>query len=373
MTGFPTMTAASELMTAKDLDGSPEVHTLLARLGLGSLASRTDVRNLPGRNTNWIGTTDTGRGVFVKKLDGPSEAATARIRQCLAFDRLLRSGGPSGLFSPLCLGADTETHLLVFEAVPRAKTAAELARVGDLSSDLTYSVGRTVGLLHNLPSGELPQGAEATPLLPSAELLDGIPISLFEASSAAELQVWSLLQNDLPLEGALRRLLDAEQRADRVAAHCDLRLDQFLVADGRVHLTDLEEFQAGDAARDIGGVVGDLLHRALLDAATREDQHVDEPASHAQMVARLTDGIQSVRPRIETFWRGYLSERPSAADMAGRVVAFAGWHLLDRLLAGARTAPRLAAIPRAVAGIGRKALLTPEAFIATLGLTEATG
>ncbi|GAA3196201.1 hypothetical protein GCM10017688_64190 [Streptomyces ramulosus] len=30
-----------------------------------------------------------------------------------------------------------------------------------------------------------------------------------------------------------------------MAAHCDLRLDQFLVADdGTVHLTDLEEFRA---------------------------------------------------------------------------------------------------------------------------------
>ncbi|MBT2446344.1 class IV lanthionine synthetase subunit LxmK [Streptomyces sp. ISL-43] len=366
------MTTSIEPMSAGDLDGSPEVESLLARLGLGSLSSQPDVRKLPGRNTNWIGTTDMGRGVFVKRLAGPSEMTAARIRQCLAFDRMLRNGGPSGLLSPHCLGADAEAHLLVYEAVPGAKTAAELVREDELGDDLMYSVGRTVGLLHNLPSEELPQGAETTPLLPSAELLDGIPISLFEASSAAELQVWSVMQNDLPLAGALRRLLEEEQRAGLVAAHCDLRLDQFLVADGRVHLTDLEEFQAGDPARDIGGVIGDLLHRALLAAVAQEDPYADEPVSHAQMVARLTDGIRTVRPRIEIFWQGYLSERPGAGDVAGRVVAFAGWHLLDRLLAGARNAPRLAAIPRAVAGIGRKALLTPEAFISTLGLAEAT-
>jgi hypothetical protein len=320
-----------------------------------------------------MGTTDTGERVFVKKLEGPAEASAARIRQCVAFDRILRSGPSAELLSPRLLAADAEASVLVFACVDEARTAAQAVREDWLTSDLAYALGRTVGLLHNLPTDEIAHDEGASPLLPSEELLEALPLALFEASSAAELQAWSLLQNDAALGDALRRLLDRERLADRVAAHCDLRLDQFLIVDGAVHLTDFEEFQAGDAARDLGGVVGDLLHRALLDAAA-SDGAAPEPPSHARMLAQLTDGIGSVRPRITAFWNGYRDTRPiSDSRLAERVAAFAGWHLLDRLLAGARTAPRLAALPRAMAGIGRKALLTPGAFIPTLGLTEAHG
>lgn len=357
--------------TTGTLDEYTEVHDLLTRTGFGTLAGQPDVRRLPGRNDNWIGTTDTGKRVFVKRLKGPAEASAARIRQSAAFDRILRSGAPAELLSPRLLAADTEASVLVFSCVEEAHTAAQAVREDRLTSDLAYSLGRTVGLLHALPVGDISHGEEASPLLPSEELLEALPLALFETSSAAELQAWSLLQNDAALAEALHRLLRRERLANRVAAHCDLRLDQFLIAGGAVYLTDLEEFQAGDAARDLGGVVGDLLHRALLDAAA-SDGAAPDPPSHADMLARLTAGIGSARPRITAFWNGYRDTRPGTDDrLAERAAAFAGWHLLDRLLAGARTAPRLAALPRAMAGIGRRALLTPEAFVATLGLTEA--
>ena len=357
--------------TTDTLDAYAEVHDLLTRAGLGSLAGQEDVRKVPGRNLNWVGTTDTGERVFVKKLEGPAEASAARIRQCVTFDRVLRNGSSSGLLSPRLLAADTEASVLVFARVDDAGTAAEAAREDRLTSDLAHALGHTVGLLHSLPVEEIGHDEDAGPLLPTEELLEALPIQLFEASSAAELQAWSILQNDASLKEALRGLLERERLAQRVPAHCDLRLDQFLIADDAVYLTDFEEFRAGDAARDLGGVVGDLLHRALLDAAT-SDAAAPEPPSRARMLAQLTEGIGGVRPRITAFWNGYLSAGPSGdSALAERVAAFAGWHLLDRLLAGARTAPRLAALPRAMAGIGRKALLTPEAFVATLGLTEA--
>ncbi|MGW6578219.1 class V lanthionine synthetase subunit LxmK [Streptomyces globisporus] len=364
------MNTSTTSVAATDDPSFQEANALLVRLGLGTLAGQPDLRSLPGRNTNLSGTTDTGRRVFVKKLEGPREVAEQRIHQCLSFERLLRQHPEPGLSSPRCLGTDLGSQLMVFELVEDAETAADLVKGHGLSDDGARSLGNTVGHLHSLPVGRLPKNVQSTPLLPSAELLDGLPAALFEASSAAELQVWSLLQNDVPLADALRGLLEREQRAEPVAAHCDLRLDQFLIAGGRVHLTDLEEFQAGDAARDLGGVVGDLLHRAVLDAATSGTPDQDLAPTREQMLTQLTSGIRVVRPRIQAFWNGYLERRPAGSPLAARVVAFAGWHLLDRLLAGARTAPRLAALPRAAAGIGRKALLTPEKFILTLGLVE---
>ncbi|MFF9351626.1 class V lanthionine synthetase subunit LxmK [Streptomyces sp. NPDC014734] len=359
--------------TTDILHGQSEVRSLLLRTGLGSLAGRPDIRRLPGRNHNWTVTTDTGERLFIKKLEGPAEASAARIRQCLAFDRMLGQSESAELFSPRLLAVDAEANVLVFACVDEAHTAADLIREDRLLPELVYSLGRTVGLLHHLPVEELLREEEASPLLPSMELLDALPLPLFEASSAAELQTWALLQGDADLGTALRHLLELDRSAPRVAAHCDLRLDQFLVADDAVYLTDFEEFQAADAARDLGGVVGDLLHRALLDAAV-SDGAASDPPSRERMLGHLADGIRAARPRITAFWDGYRDTRPSDdGKLAERVTAFAGWHLLDRMLAGARTAPRLAALPRAVAGIGRKALLTPENFLASFGLTEARG
>ncbi|MGP4001049.1 class V lanthionine synthetase subunit LxmK [Streptomyces sp. 8N706] len=352
------------------LDEFSEVQSILTRTGLGILAGESDLRQLSGRNRNWICTTDTGMRVFVKKLEGPAAASAARIRQCLVFEKVLAKAEPAELSAPRLLGADPETGVLVFACVDRARTGAEVMRDGQFACDLAYSLGHTVGLLHNLPADDLLRDPATNPLLPSEELLEAIPLAVFESSSAAELQVWALLQNDADLAAALRRLLGREREAEPVAAHCDLRLDQFLVADGVVHLTDFEEFRAGDAARDLGGVVGDLLYRALLDAAASSRESAESP-SYARMVALLAEGIRDVRPLTTAFWSGYIDTRTSTdSRLAERTTAFTGWHLLDRLLAGARSAPRLAALPRAMAGIGRKALLAPDAFVSTLGLTE---
>ncbi|MFD9268726.1 class V lanthionine synthetase subunit LxmK [Streptomyces goshikiensis] len=364
------MSTLSAPVPAADDTRFQEVNAFLVSLGLGTLAGQPDRKYLPGRNTNMSGTTDTGQGVFVKKLEGPQQVAETRIQQCLAFEQLLQQYPEPQLFSPRCLGSELGSQLMVFELVEDAVTAADLVKDHGLTNSLARSLGNTVGHLHNLPVDQLRQSGPSTPLLPSAELLDGLPVALFEASSAAELQVWSLLQNDVALADALRALLERERQAEPVAAHCDLRLDQFLIASGRIHLTDLEEFQAGDAARDLGGVVGDLLHRAVLDAATSENPDRDAAPSREQMLTQITSGIRLARPTIQAFWNGYLEQRPAGSALAARVVAFAGWHLLDRLLAGARTAPRLAALPRAAAGIGRRALLTPDKFILTLGLVE---
>lgn len=361
MTGGPVST----------LDQLREVQGILSRTGLGLLAHTTDLRRLPGRNRNWICTTENGTRVFVKKLEGPREASAARVRQCLSFERSLARAGSTALVAPRLLGADPEAAVLVFSCVDETKTAVELMREEQLTHDLAHSLGHTVALLHNLPTDDLQPERATSPLLPSEELLEAIPLALFESSSAAELQVWALLQNDADLVAALRQLLRCEGEADTVAAHCDLRLDQFLVADdGTIYLTDFEEFRAGDAARDLGGVVGDLLYRTLLDAATSAREST-QAASRDRMVTRLAEGIGQVRPLASAFWSGYHGTKPGIdSRLAERVTAFAGWHLLDRLLAGARSAPRLAALPRAMAGIGRKALLTPDAFVATLGLKE---
>jgi hypothetical protein len=348
------------------LDRVPEVDAVLARLGLGRLSGGGDLATFPGRNQNWAGRTDRGHGVFVKRFGGPQAQATQRLRRSVAFSRL-----PDGLvtgLAPRDLGWDEPARLLISEFVDGATSGADLAARGEFGPDLAFLAGRLIGSLHQAPADRLRAAAPAggRPVLPSADFLRALPWSVFCESSAGELKAWRLMQGDEALGAAVASLLAGEDLADAVPAHCDLRLDQFLLAGDHLYVTDWEEFRLADAARDIGSFAGEWLHRATTGWA---DQSAAEPPPHSEIVRRCADGIGQARPAIAAFWAGYHVTRPRHdAGLAPRAAAFAGWHLFDRMLAAARQSVRLSAVHRAAAGIGRKILLAPSESAATIGL-----
>ena len=345
-------------------DRGHDVDAVLARLGLGCLITTPGARTWPGRNESWSGPTDEGFRVFVKRFAGPREEAGQRMARSLAFERLV-SGRLPGM-APRGLGWDEPGGVLVTEQVDDADRGCDLAAAGEFGTDLAFRVGRLVGALHGLAVTEpLPGGRR--PVLPSSAFLRGLPLSVFAAASAGELKAWRLMQRDEELAEAVDRLLAREERAPQVPAHCDLRLDQFLLSGGRLYLTDWEEFRLADAARDVGSFAGEWLYRAATGWADRVAP--DEPPSHEVILRYCADGIDRVRPVIAAFWSGYTRARPGHdPELPARAAAFAGWHLLDRMLAAARGAVRLGAIYRAAAGVGRTALRAPARSAATIGL-----
>jgi hypothetical protein len=357
------------------LDRATEVDAVLSRLGLGRLSCQ-DPAGFPGRNENWAGSTDRGYRVFVKRIGGPAAQARRRLRRSVEFERLAASHQVT--LAPRHFGWDEPARLLVSELVEDAVSGADLA---DFGADLAERAGRAIGALHRLPSPDgpdRPDGAPAggRPVLPSLELLRGLPLAMFYECSAGELKVWQLMQNDEKLAGAIGCLLERERRAPRVPAHCDLRFDQILLAGGRLYVTDWEEFRTADAARDIGSFAGECLHRAVTGwaertAAERAAAAAVGPVSHDQIVRSCAEGIERARPTIAAFWSGYRAARPEHDrdhDLGERAAAFAGWHLLDRMLAAARRAVRLSAVQRAAAGIGRTIMCAPGESAETIGL-----
>jgi hypothetical protein len=144
-----------------------------------------------------------------------------------------------------------------------------------------------------------------------------------------------------------------------------------LVTDGVTYLNDWEEFRLGDPARDVGGFAGEWLYRAVLGLPPETDDRLTPvvEATDAEIVERGVRELTRLRPRIRSFWSGYRTARPTVdPELAERATAFAGWHLLDRLFAVAVERPRLLAVQRAAAGVGRTALLAPDRFTTTLGL-----
>jgi hypothetical protein len=156
-----------------------------------------------------------------------------------------------------------------------------------------------------------------------------------------------------------------------VLAHGDVRLDQFLLHDGQLFLTDLEECHLGDAARDIGALAGEFLVRGVLGMTRTAGL---QRAAEKELPANGAGRMRELSPLVAQFIKTYLSVRPAArrdTDLLVRATAFAGWHLFDRTFAAASQSPRLSPIQLAMAGVGRQALLNPQRYAAAIGLVAS--
>lgn len=357
--------------SAVDSPVSASVEQLLSQLELGSL-SASDVYSYPGRNENWSGITDTGDSVFVKQLRGSPEESLKRYRRVLAFERLVKDGARP-FPRPEFLGGDEERRLLVFRMLDDVRSGSELAADQEFTESMSAEAGRTLAALHRLPfrAEDFPD-PDPHPY-PPVEDLRSLPLESYVKATGAFVQAWALLQRDAALLEELERLRATEAGVARVPVHGDLRLDQFLLTDTAFYVNDWEEFRLGDPARDVGAYVGEWLHRAVLRIPGQETDDAFSPAlTHEDVVARGSEELARVLPLISAFHRGYREGGgPDDDGLVVRATSYAGWHLIDRLIASTRESGRLSAIVRAAAGIGRTALLDPRSFVSTVGLGEA--
>jgi hypothetical protein len=351
---------------------SASVSALLERLGLGALNARDGT--LPaGRNQNLVGTTSSGHRVFVKCLRGSRTEAVRRFRRLRDFERAIGARGrPAGLLTPNCLGWNDEDLVVVFEWLEGARSGHELASTEEFGDDIAREAGRMVGALHSLVPQRDTELDTDPPRLPPLDLFGSLPLDYFVEASGACLEAWRMMQPDTELTDALRDLRAKEAGAAKTPAHCDLRLDQFLLCDDVLRLCDWEEFRLADPARDVGSFVGEWLYRSVLEIPSRDPGLGDAEASHLlhqEITERGVEALGRLRTRNVAFWDGYRMTRTVAdPGLGARAVAFAGWHLIDRMFAGAERRARLTAVERAAAGIGRAAILAPEKFGPTLGL-----
>ncbi|MEU9336326.1 class V lanthionine synthetase subunit LxmK [Streptomyces sp. NPDC048290] len=360
------------------LDEVPEVAAAMERLGIAPFRP-TGLTGHPGRNDNWSGPTADGRQVFVKRLNTASPGAGDRFERMRAFERTRkRAARALSWQAPALLGADRETLVLVFDGLTDAVTGTALADDGRFDPALARRAGQALGELHSLPSDGVPTPATGSVAGAAHDeritgRLAALSLDTYISGSGAELDAWALLQHDRKVREALADLATRSAAAPRTPLHGDLRLDQFLLVDEVLYLTDWEEFRLGDPAADAGGFVGQWLYRAATRMFTEldpETSHLAEDA-HQSLVDSGERQLDAVRPRITAFWQGYRTARPEVgAGFGARVMAYAGWHLFDRMLAAALFGHRVSAVQRGTAGVGRNALLNPAGFAESLGLVE---
>lgn len=353
-----------------DLDSVPEVDALLRRSGFGEFV-RESITSPIGRNTSWRGRTTSGRDVFVKRLNGGDSAS--RFERSLSFERYLAAQPGHTMRSPTLYASDETTTLLVYDLIVGAETGGDLMVSESFEIDHARRIGAFMGELHD---GTVPPDLfidSTPPSLPPLHFFEGLPLNSYLDSSAAELEAWTLLQSDAPLTAALHRLRGWESAAERKPSHGDFRVDQLLFVDQDIYVTDWEEFRLADPARDVGAFIGEWLFRSMLDLVTDrgDSSFIDVEFTHDIVLARGTEKLERLLPLVHAFLETYLSRRGDVGVGFGtRATGFAGWHLIDRLIAGASSSHRLAGVQRASAGVGRQAVLEPQQFAAVFGFQE---
>lgn len=212
---------------------------------------------------------------------------------------------------------------------------------------------------------------QSAPSDPSAEHFNILPADAYTNASGAELQLFSMVQRDTELLGLFSELRRAEERSERKPVHGDVRLDQFLVAGKEIFLVDWEEFRIGDPARDVGAFLGEVIFRALLAVFMNEGLHdsVEDGAGLRSKILEVGAGeIESRSAFLGTFLEAYGAHHGvPGEEFRIRTVSYAGWHLLDRVIANARRSYHLPATMRGVAGIGRAALFAPTRYASSFG------
>lgn len=199
----------------------------MERLGLGRFQPDGLVGFL-GRNDNWAGRTTDGLEVFVEAGRGPSCGGARPFRRVCAFEDALAAVGPEGWSAPRFLAADQETLVLAFEKLDGACAGHVLADEEAFGTDLSRRAGQALAEVHSLPVRPQDMAELRGAGLPRQ--VTALTLDDFANSSWAELEAWALIQHDEGLNRALHRLREESDAAERVPSHCDLRLDQFLLA-----------------------------------------------------------------------------------------------------------------------------------------------
>jgi hypothetical protein len=363
-------TVDDHLLAAPLPDDHP-VQLALEDMGLGRLSHEgLDAR--AGRNPNWVGTTTSGRRVFVKLIRGLG--AGDRIRREAAMHALLERVGPERRIATThLLGVDATRGVFVFDALEGVTTMVRHLIDWDAQPVTYEALGRAVAAVHALPVREATAaGIREEPFgEPNRQFAVAIPEQAYAMLSYGMLDFYRLVQRDVALREPID-LIHAGGR-DRAVIHGDLRGDQvvrFPDAPQQPLVLDFEDVRIGDPARDVGALVGEVLRAVIITTSTSDEEGQPlRPAAAPieRIVAAALERMADGAPLLRALRVGYGDIARWSPDFPERVLRVAGWHLFDRALATAQHSVAISVRDKAGAGIGRRLLLEPSRFAAALG------
>lgn len=276
---------------------------------------RVRVIDASRRNTNYHVIPDDmpgldSRGLVVKQCMA-TEHAPGTVAYEAAVHDVLRAIVSAGLPSariPMSFGTDADARALVLEFATGDENVREYHyRLGRTPEVVAATMGDTLGALHSAGrrvmrdggleglSTELPETFDLT--LPRTAMIHG--------TSAGMRALISAMQSIDGLVEPLSRLA-VDWRRDTLI-HGDPRWDNWVVhetgAPEKLVLVDWEFARVGDAAWDVGSLIGDYLGAWVLNMP----ELPGSPLADASSLTRFP--LEDMQPSIRELWNAYLQRR----------------------------------------------------------------
>lgn len=334
------------------------------------LTSTTDERKI-GRNRSTVVAGANGL-VFRKEFYGDDRDVDRRFRNTLYWDEVRSTR--SLAFAPPIIDSDEKARTVVFPYLAEARSLQQILDVSDATDEiesLFARAGEILGELHTLADLH-PTVAGVERPLDAGELLtafDWLSPSAYARASGGELECWRLFQHDSELKDAIRSWTAGQRGFELVPTHGDIRPDQYLVdAAGSLALIDWEEFTVAPAHRDVAGLLGAILFDAIARTFTGIDSPESSPLEmHNLLLQRGETMIARAQPVVAAVLTGYRSHAGATLDL-DELARGVGWYVIERVIARSMMSYSMSAADRAIAGIGRQALIDPAS---AHGLLEA--
>jgi hypothetical protein len=309
------------------------------------------------------------RGVF------NSVGREARVYQTLAA---AGRGARPPRFLPRMYAYDAEHRLLALELFRDAEDMREYhRRRGRFPTGIAASMGRTLAALHCLTPGfrrasdgrclEAPEPASLQVHRP------GLPV--LHDFSPAGCELLRLVQRSRELCAALDAMRDDWRRDTLI--HQDARWDNTLVIHGargrlEVRLVDWEAAGLGDAAWDVGSILGDYLGAWI--GSIPLTGHA-QPGSYLGLARHPLSAMQ---PAMRRCWASYVRAAQvvagAEAELRVRAARYAGLKLIQSSLEYVQGAPECTMTAVTLLQVGTNMILRPcHAATVLLGLDDEAG
>ena len=305
-----------------------------------------------------------GKHILNKVLTGEKEDIERRTLNLKKWDEFIKSHDL--VKSPEIKNINSNS--IDYEFIDNAITLEDMIATKS-PEDMKSYLTRAANILSKVNSIEVRYGNFDQKGIANAELLHALSQKQYVNCSGAELQLYSLLQNDMDL---INKLDSYRKRINKNVlgfCHGDIRLDQFLVdSQDNIWIIDFEECGVNDTMSDFGSLIGSIFFHALYSSFSVEVKEApNEEKINEGFMKEGQKRLQMYKDTIREMIKEYEKRRPTDyTDLAVQI----GWFLIERVISRSSLSTRLSELDKAIAGIGRNLVIYPSMMLDYLEMEE---
>lgn len=300
-----------------------------------------------------------GHNYLSKKLVGEYNDKKRRANNIVAWNSLLPL---KKINSPKLINIDLDDFIVKHEFINNANSL-ENVLIKNFSNNkrFFYDAISILCEIHSITNKNI--NIQSTKDIKRNSPLEIMSIDDYQNCSGGELELFSLLQHD----ELLIKALSTNYTNEISPIHGDVRLDQFLVdSTQNLWVVDFEEFCYGDITKDIAGLMGSLIFNSLIDVfSTSVPDLFEEEDINSDILHRGEEELDKLIPTLKKSIIIYQETRNLEINLKTLSINL-GWFLIERVISRSKLTFKLSEIDKAIAGIGRQAIIFPETFVSLL-------